>query len=67
MEDSVSRKLLISSDESYLSRSILESPNKNICLEDSFKNLCNKGEMSLLLKLPIWSIGCLYMQTNNQI
>ena len=45
LEDSVSRKLLTSSDDSYLSRSILKSPNKNICLDDSFESLCNKGEI----------------------
>ena len=45
LEDNASRKLLTSSDDSYLSRSILKLPNKNICLEDSFESLCNKGEI----------------------
>ena len=45
LEDSVSRKLWTSLDDSYLSRSILKSPNKNIYLEDLFESLCNKGEI----------------------
>ena len=45
LEDSVSRKLLTSSDDSYLSRSTLKSPNENICLDDSFESFCNTGEI----------------------
>ena len=45
LENSVSKNLLVSSDDSYLSRSILNSPNKNISLEDSFGSLCNIGEI----------------------
>ena len=45
LEDRVSMKLLTNSDDSYLSRSILKSPNKNIDLEDSSESLCNKGEI----------------------
>ena len=62
LEGNVLRKLLTSSDDSYLSRSILKSCSKNICLEDFFESLCNKGEMQLLLKSPIWSNVCLYKQ-----
>ena len=39
LEGNVLRKLLTSSDDSYLSRSILKSHNKNICFEDSFWSL----------------------------
>ena len=63
LEESVSRKLLASSDDSYLSRSILKLSNKNIYLEDCFESFWrNKGEILSLLKSPIWSIGCLYIQ-----
>ena len=44
LEDTVSRKLLTSSDESYLNSLILKSANKNICREDSFKSLRNQGK-----------------------
>ena len=62
LEDSVSRKLLTIWDDSYFSRSILKSPNKNICLEVSFESLCNKGEIWLLLKSSMWRIECVYMK-----
>ena len=45
LEDSVSRKLLTSSDDSYLKKSVLKSPQKKHCLEDSFQSLYNKGEI----------------------
>ena len=47
LEDSVSKKLSGSLDDSYLSKSILRSPNKSICLEDSLESFCNKGEIAI--------------------
>lgn len=47
LEDSVSKKLSGSLDDSYLSKSILRSPNKSICLEDSLESFCNKGETAI--------------------
>ena len=54
--------VLTISDCWYLSRSIFKLPNRNICLKDSFESLCNKVEMQLLLKPPLWNTECLYMQ-----
>ena len=45
LEDSVLRKVLANSDDSYLSRSIWKSPNKNICIKDYFQSLCNNREI----------------------
>ena len=45
LENSISRKLLTSSGDSYFSRPILKSPNENICSEDSFESLRNTGEI----------------------
>ena len=47
LEDSVSKKLSGSLDDSYLSKSILRSPNKSICLEDSLESFSNKGEIAI--------------------
>ena len=58
-------KLLIESESSYLSKSILKSPNKKLFLEDSFCSFNNNGEIKSLLKSFIWSVGVVYKRSNN--
>ena len=50
----------------HLSGSILKSPNENICLEDSFENLCNKGG-NIAIKLVNMKDWIFRYATNNQI
>ena len=63
LELSVSIKLLIESESSYFSKSILKSPNKKIFMEDSFCSFNKNGEINSLLKSFIWSAGCFLYAT----